>query len=107
MNNPAWFSPFTYISSHPQGIHKGKVEPTAEFVREVQEAVNLYGDDTRRLAQWVADRIEEHGAQGALMVFDSSGNGPFCSYCHALAAWCCDHPSRSISAREQEEANVL
>lgn len=101
-----WFSPFTYLSSHPQGVHKGKVEPTPEFIREVEAAVTLAEGDSKRLAQWIVDRIEEHGAQGALLVFDHEGNGPFCSYCHSLAAWSCDHPERSLAGRERAGSEV-
>ena len=88
------FEPFTYITSHPQGIPLKIVDPTPEFVREVERAM----DDSatpRELAQWVADRIEEHGSQHARPVFSIEGSGPFCSYCGAIGA-ICGHPDRAI-----------
>lgn len=90
------FDPFTYITSHPQGIPLKIVEPTAGFVREVEWAMEDC-ETPRRLAQWIADRIEEHGSQHARPVVDMGGNGPFCSYCGAIGA-ICGHPERAIDS---------
>ena len=92
------FRPFEYVTSHPQGIPTGVVAPTPEFVREV-EFFLLDNPTSREIAQWVADRIEEHGAQFARPVVTLKGNGPFCSYCGAIGP-ICGHPERSISASE-------
>lgn len=36
------FVPFAYITSHPQGIPLKIVEPTPEFVREVETDVTVW-----------------------------------------------------------------
>lgn len=87
------FMPFVYITSHPQGIPSGVVEPTPEFIREV-EWLLLENPTPREIAQWVSDRIEEHGSQHARPVFSMEGNGPFCSYCGAIGP-ICGHPERA------------
>lgn len=89
------FQPFTYITSHPQGIPCKIVEPTPEFVREVEWAME--GASVREVAQWIVDRIEEHGSQHAREVMDMDGNGPFCSYCGGLG-FMCGHPERSLNS---------
>ena len=90
----ARFEPFDYLSSHPQGFPYGGVEATPEFVREVSDMLRDPQDD-RAVAQWIVERIEEYGAQHARLVFSVEGNGPFCSYCGSIAAYC-GHPGRAI-----------
>lgn len=99
----ARFSPFSYVTSHPQGIPRKIVEPTPEFVREVEWMLDD-ANSPREVAQWVADRIEEYGAQFARPVFSVEGNGPFCSYCGAIGA-ICGHPERSLLASDCEGAS--
>lgn len=94
------FEPFQYVTSHPQGIPTGVVEPTPEFVREVEWMLRD-ADSPREVAQWVADRIEEHGSQHARPVFSMEGAGPFCSYCGAIGP-ICGHPGRSLGSTEAE-----
>lgn len=97
------FEPFGYISSHPQGIPLKTVEPTPAFVREVEWMLDD-ASTSREVAQWIADRIEEHGSQHARPVFSMEGNGPFCSYCGAIGA-ICGHPDRAIGSTEAEIAS--
>lgn len=89
------FRPFDYISSHPQGIPLKTVQVTPEFVREVEWMLEEQAGP-RDIAQWIVERIEEHGAQNARPVFDMEGNGPHCSYCGTIGA-ICGHPERAVS----------
>lgn len=101
MSRPA-FDPFDYITSHPQGIPGKALEPTPEFVREVEAMLSDSGD-SRSVARWIAERIEEYATQWARPVFDTSGNGPFCSACGAIGA-ICGHPERSIIVDNEDGA---
>lgn len=95
----ARFEPFDYLSSHPQGFPYGGIEVTPEFVREVEEASRDH-QDPRALAQWIVERIEEHGAQHARLVFSAKGNGPFCSYCGSIAGLC-GHPEKALKDNDE------
>lgn len=88
------FTPFAYITSHPQGIPGTAVEPEPQFVREVVAAMEQHADDPREMARWICERIDEYGVQMARPVFEIDGTGPDCSYCGALGA-ICQHPSRA------------
>lgn len=71
-----------------------RVQATDQLVTETRIALEETGGDPERMAQWIAERIEEFGALQAEPVFDMEGSGPICSWCSAL--WpLCGHATRS------------
>lgn len=71
-----------------------KVEATSQLVLETRIALEETGGDPERMAQWVAERIEEFGALQSQPIFDMEGNGPICSWCGTI--WpLCGHSERS------------
>ena len=70
------------------------VQATDQLVLETRLALDETAGDPERMAQWIAERIEEFGALQATPVFDMEGNGPMCSWCSAF--WpLCGHAKRS------------
>lgn len=87
------FMPLAYQQSRPV-MQPPKVYATDHLVLETRLATEETGADPERMAQWIAERIEEFGAITSLPVFDMEGNGPICSWCAAM--WpLCGHASRS------------
>jgi len=67
---------------------------TDQLVLETRVALEETGADPVRMADWIAERIEEFGAIQAAPTFDMEGNGPMCSWCGSL--WpLCGHGRRS------------
>lgn len=79
-----------------------QVQATDQLVLETRLALEETNADPERMAQWVAERIEEYGALQAEPVFDMEGAGPICSWCGAF--WpLCGHAKRSEVLDEGDE----
>lgn len=80
-----------------------RVQATDQLVLETRLALDEFGGDPERMAQWVAERIEEFGALQAQPTFDMDGCGPLCSWCGVL--WpLCGHHQKSELIGEGEDA---
>lgn len=87
------FVPLAYPGTRPLG-QVPEVTATDQLVLETRIALEETGGDPERMAQWIAERIEEFGAITSRGVFTMDGDGPVCSWCHTF--WgLCGHDKRT------------
>jgi len=67
---------------------KPSVTATREYVAEVAALFDLDSGTAERVADYVLAEIEREGTFRAALTLDSEGNGPFCSWCGAIAGLC-------------------
>jgi hypothetical protein len=82
------------VTGEPRALTLGDLQrkpsttATREYVAEVAALLDLDRETAERVADYVLAEIEREGTFRARLVLDEEGNGPFCTWCGAIAGLC-------------------